>query len=789
MVARWTTRARDGERGVVMNIWHGTPDAPRTPLRVVPEGDISLTVGTWPIEPGQSVWVTWESVGRTGRHEGTAAAEWQHNSEFNSYWAARIGPCLDGDRLTYSIHGSIGAETVDGGSFTVRVKPALYIAWLWHQHQPLYRDPAASGPRACMRFPWVRLHALRDYYSMAALAADHDVHVTINLTPVLLRQIDDYLQGATDLALELTRKPAEKLTKPEIEEVLSTFFDADWHRQVYVHQRYRELFEQRTRGATFSRQDIRDLQMWFNLAWFGYEFRSNAMHLVTGEIVDVHRFVAQQRGFCHDDVLAMLENQYRILRAVVPIHRALQDAGRIEVITTPAFHPILPLLIDTDRAFIDRPGTSLPTRFAYPEDASAQVATASKDYEMRFGRRPSGMWPAEGAVSAPAVDALAEQGITWLATDAGVLARSGQWGYRTSDADVLCQPYRTSGDANSMAAFFRDTDLSDGIGFRYGHYADANAAVDDFMRTLERRFLDRLTGDDDRVLTIVLDGENAWGGYPEDGRPFLNALYHRLATDRRLKTVTFSEYLRGNPDRGIEPHPMQQLARAYDLATGSWIDEPASAPGVDLGTWIGEPEENAAWNLLGGARSAYATANADASLVQRARESLFAAEGSDWYWWFGSDQESRNDAAFDELFRAHLKAVYVALGLEPPAALDDYIVTHPVVWTVTHPIAAIRSTDQLSIRTNCPGRLTYGIDDMPTGEKTLVAVGGVMAGARRFQTTLGPFPQSSQRLDIWFRCEHPGCDGAAPCCTGEKQTIEFKRTRVRARSAAAPRQR
>ena len=771
-----------------MNIWHGTPDTPRAPSRVVPLEGISLTIGTWPIEPDQSVRVTWESVGRNGRHEGTAAAEWQHNSGVNSYWTAHLGPYVDGDRLTYSVHGSNGNETVEGGSFTVRVKPALYVAWLWHQHQPLYRDPAAPRPHASMRFPWVRLHALRDYYSMAALAADQDVHVTINLTPVLLRQIDDYLRGATDVSLELTRKPAERLTKAEIEEVLSTFFDADWHHQVYVHERYRELFEQRTRGVAFSRQDIRDLQMWFNLAWFGYEFRSNDIQLVTGEVVDVHRFVALQRGFSHDDVLAMLENQYRILRAVVPIHRALQEAGRLEVITTPVCHPILPLLIDTDRAFIDRPGTSLPTRFAYPEDASAQIAIASKDYEMRFGRRPSGMWPAEGAVSAQAVDTLAEHRINWLATDAGVLARSGQWGYRTSDADVLCQPYRTSDDSNSMAAFFRDTDLSDGIGFRYGQYARADAAVDDFMRTIEGRFLDRLSGDDDRVLTIVLDGENAWGGYPEDARPFLNALYRRLAADRRLKTVTFSEYLRGNPERGIEPHPIQQLARVYDLATGSWIDEPGSAPGVDLGTWIGEPEENAAWNLLRGARAAYATGNGDASLLERARESLFAAEGSDWYWWFGSDQESRNDAAFDELFRAHLKAVYVALGLEPPGTLDDYIVTHPVVWTFTHPISTIRPTDQLSIRTNCPGRLTYQIDDIPTGEKTLVAVGGVMAGARRFQTTLGPFPASAQRLEFRLSCEHSGCDGIAPCCAGEKQTIAFGQARARARRAAAPRQ-
>jgi alpha-amylase/alpha-mannosidase (GH57 family) len=722
--------------------------------------------------------VEWESIGRSGPTRGSATAQWQYSTGVNSFWTAELGPFEDGDRLTYTIRGSRDTETVNGGPFTATVKPALYMAWLWHQHQPLYRDPETTSPERSFRYPWVRLHAIRDYYSMAALVGEHDVHVTINLTPVLLRQIDDYLQHtATDEAFELSRTPAEKLKKTDVEELLSTFFDADWHHQIYVHERYRELFELRTRGGRFSRQDIRDLQMWFNLAWFGHEFRAGPVRLITGDVIDVQRFVKQQRGFSHDDVLAMLDDQYRILRAVVPIHRALQDAGRIEISTTPACHPILPLLIDSDDAYVDRPGTSLPTRYAHPEDATAQVQLARADYATRFGREPAGMWPAEGAVSAQAVDLIARQGVSWLATDAGVLARSGQWGYRAGEPDVLCQPYRASDEPNPVSLFFRDTDLSDSIGFRYGRHADANAAVDEFMRALEARFLTGLVGDVDRVLTIALDGENAWGGYPDDGRAFLKALYHRLETDARLKTVTFSEYIRGNPERGIDRHPAHQLTRVFQLATGSWIDEPGSAAGVDLGTWIGEREENAAWNLLGGARAALATTSPRTSAANRARASILAAEGSDWFWWFGSDQESSNDAAFDELFRTHLKAVYSALDMEPPDVLDDFIVAHPMVWTFTHPIAAVRRTDRLSIRTNCPGRLTYRVDEMPAETKALAAVGGAMAGTRRFQITLGPFPQSAQRLEFRFHCEHPGCPGGAPCCAGETQTIALGRVR------------
>jgi alpha-amylase/alpha-mannosidase (GH57 family) len=274
------------------------------------------------------------------------------------------------------------------------------------------------------------------------------------------------------------------LTKTEIEEVLSTFFEADWHHQIYIHPRYRELFEQRTAGARFSRQDIRDVQMWFNLAWFGHEFRTGDVRLITRDTVSVHRFVQQEREFSHDDVTEMIEEQYKILRAIVPIHRELQKAGRIEVSTTPAFHPILPLLIDTDHAYIDRPGTSLPTRYAYPDDASAQVALASRDYLTRFGRSPAGMWPAEGAVSTEAVEMIENHGIAWIASDAGVLARSGRWGYRASEPHVLCRPYRVSEDTPSLALFFRDTDLSDGIGFRYRQYTDAQAAVQDFVRAI-----------------------------------------------------------------------------------------------------------------------------------------------------------------------------------------------------------------------------------------------------------------------------------------------------------------
>lgn len=395
------------------------------------------------------------------------------------------------------------------------------------------------------------------------------------------------------------------------------------------------------------------------------------------------------------------------------------------------------------------------------------------------------MWPAEGAVSSDAVDLIRRNDINWIATDAGVLERSGRWGYRTSDPDVLCRPYRVSDADASIAVFFRDTDLSDRIGFRYGQCEDADAAARDFIHEIATRVLDRLTGDEDRVLTIALDGENAWGGYLDDGRPFLRALYRQLSSDARLKTVTFSEFLHGNPARGLGAHPAAQLSRVFERATGSWIDEPGSRPGVDLGTWIGEPEENAAWNLLGMARSDIDRMR-DYPGFERSYDALLAAEGSDWFWWFGSDQDSGKDPEFDELFRAHVRAAYRALDLEAPEALDNAIVAHPVLWTFTHPVPTIRRRDELAIRTNCPGRLTYRIDDSHEQSKVLTAVGGVMAGARHFQIILGPFPASAHRLEFRFDCEHPGCRHESACCLSGQQKIALRSRRGRQTTTRPP---
>ncbi len=760
-----------------MQLWHLTPDAPRLPHRVSPTEHVRLIIGTWPIESGQSIWVTYyvESPGGTSA-EGRSEAVWQRNEGENSYWHVELGAFSQAERVTYTVHSRSLEGEIKGTPVTFRVGPKLYLALLWHQHQPMYKDTSHPVQAGSYIHPWVRFHAIRDYYSMAALVAEHpDVHLTINLTPVLLWQIEDYVErSATDRLLELTLKPAETLNRKEQEEVLSSYFDADWHNQIFPHPRYKELFVQRRERHPFTIQDLRDLQMWFNLAWFGKEFREGDVMLVTGETASARRFIEQGRDFSVSDLEEMIGEQYKIMRAIIPLHRQLQEGGQIEISTTPFYHPILPLLIDTDHATLDRLGASYPHRFAYVEDAESQVRLAAEDYRQRFGQSLRGMWPAEGAVSQSALPLFARHGVRWLATDQGVLARSGQWGYNADDPNILCQPYRAEEGEHAVTLFFRDTALSDAIGFHYYGYTDYEQAARDFVEEIKNRFARQFTGEEDRVLTVVLDGENAWGAYRDDARPFLHALYSLLEQDGEIQTVTFAEYLAGSPARDVAAHPLEAQNKVYGLFTGSWIDENSSAPGVDLGTWIGEDEENRGWELLGQAREFLVKTGAAPDTAPAAFEALYMAEGSDWFWWFGADQDSGNDEEFDDLFRLHLKNIYRGIGTQPPAELDRNIVQHSVLWTFTRPVPQVQPRDRLTIRTNCPGLLTWQCDGGQFYTADLIPAGGVMAGVHRYHITLGPFEPSTQEIRFRFRCMQRGCSGQDICCDPREYIVQIK---------------
>jgi alpha-amylase/alpha-mannosidase (GH57 family) len=643
------------------------------------------------------------------------------------------------------------------------MKPSrLFLALLWHQHQPCYGDFWQSGTRGCFPVPWVRLHSLRDYYPMAALVAGFpEIHLTVSLTPVLLRQIESYSKNdATDRALELTRTPTADLTPDQREEVQRTFFDADWHNEIYPHARYKELFDRRGSGAVLDDRDITDLRMWFNLAWFAPEFQDGNVPLPDGATASVRRFVEKGRDFGEDDIAAMIGEQFKIIRNVVAIHRQLQDAGQIEIATTPFYHPILPLLHDSDLAILDREGSVLPQRFSHAEDAAEQIRTAIDYHTQLFGREPFGMWPPEGAVGESLIGHFTKQGVRWIASDAGVLRRSGKWGYQADRPELNGRVWRAGSDDpdKCVSVFFRDTGLSDAIGFHYSRL-EPEQAVDDFISTLKRRYRGS-GGKDERIVSVILDGENAWGSYRQAGRPFFAELYRRLGSDSEIRTVTFGEWLRGSAERGIAAHRTEDQERVYDLAHASWIDECGSRPGNDLGTWIGEPDENAAWDLLRATRRALGN-GATPATHPRAFDALHAAEGSDWFWWYGTDQQCDAEPLFDELYRQHLRNACTLAGIEPLAVLGLPLVPRVVTWSFPAPVQRLFPGDLFRFRAGCPGVLTWRTGTSPIWRETpLRQSGGAMAGLNVFTSTLGPFDRQIDYLEFHFHC---GCSPSCPC--------------------------
>jgi alpha-amylase/alpha-mannosidase (GH57 family) len=455
-----------------------------------------------------------------------------------------------------------------------------------------------------------------------------------------------------------------------------------------------------------------------------------------------------------DDVDRVIDYQMKIMRNVIPLHLRILAAGQLEISVTPFSHPILPLIADSDLAMIDAAGAVLPPRFRWPEDARAQVEKAALFHRERFGAPPRGMWPSEGSVGEHMVGIVADAGYEWMATDRGVLEKSGKNGFETEDPEVLLAPYRAGKPGHDLSVFFRHTRLSDDIGFTMQGYADYDRAAADFVSWIREGFARRVARPGERVLSIILDGENAWGSYRNCGRAFLKSLYKRLSDDTELVTTTFSEFLDGNPDRGIRAHPREQQDAVAPLFCASWIDEMGSPHGNDLNIWIGSPEENRAWELLGATRKHLAESGASPETHPEAFESMYAAEGSDWFWWFGDDfaLAPGSEWVFDWLFRERLKDVYRYLGETPPPVLDRPIIRQQVVWTEEHPVRAIEPGQVLRIMTTRPGTVRSSTNRWKTfDERELAPSGDVMARLTGYGVALGPFDETTWGVEFVFR--------------------------------------
>jgi alpha-amylase/alpha-mannosidase (GH57 family) len=557
----------------------------------------------------------------------------------------------------------------------------VHLMVLWHMHQPQYRDPSTGR----YVLPWTRLHALKDYWGMVRVLKEFPrVHATFNVVPSLGAQLEEYASGHFDEPWFATAfRGTKELTAEEKSEILTRAFQvnydhllARWPRFVELHSWVHAQGHERALQS-LSERDWRDLQLLSQLAWMDEEY------LASDPVVS--RLARKGTDYTEQDKHDLCAKQIELLGRVLPEYRRAAATGQVEISATPFYHPILPLLCDSDIARVSNPGTPLPVpAFRHPEDAREQLVRARRYHERVFGRAPDGLWPSEGSVSEQALSIAAELGFKWFATDEGVLGHTLHAGFGRdaagvpSNADKLYSPLRVRVSGREMVGFFRDHYLSDLVGFVYSRM-DASAAAEDLHNRI-RAIGERVQIGRPLTVSLILDGENAWEYYPGNGREFLRQFYRRIENDPDIRALTASE----------------AIAAAVEIPTNDGIF-PASWINANFDVWIGSGEDVMAWEHLRRAREFYGQqAEYAAKGFPRAPspeqlaasyEALLGAEGSDWCWWYGPEHSSANDAEFDAFYRKLLTEAYLALGAEAPDVLAEPIKRQPERALVLPPSA------------------------------------------------------------------------------------------------------
>jgi len=673
-------------------------------------------------------------------------------ANYNNTSQNSIFTLTEGNAIFY--HGYIPSSNETMNDTYPKSGATLFLNLIWHQHQPLYLDPQSDQ----LQGPWVRTHGTKDYYDMAAILEQYpNIHYNVNLTSSLLFQLEKYYverlrpfvdvkkawvdtagffaqwRGKTDPWIDLALKPTKDFGKKDMDYLLYNIWNAFGISEVQILRfpAYELLKEKAARREPFSEQDLRDLKFWFYLAHFDPDFLEKRVQLADGTTIDLTDLVEKRddgkyylrKKIAEEDCNRIVAETFKVLSNIVPIHKKLMyhsstHEGQIEVATTPFYHPILPLIFDTELAKICQPNDSMPDRFSYPEDADAHVEKAIEYYTKTFGQTPQGMWPGEGSVAQEIVPIFGKNGIRWIATDEKILARSRPYN------QPKFYPYGVFAGRNaedSVVVVFRDTELSDKIGFTYQNYRGEDAA-DDFIKSILRYA--PVPGDSERLLTVILDGENAWEWYrlDNDAKEFLHALYRKLSAlyeTKQIVSVTMSEYIGGNSKRGVAAHPISSMRKLEWLYPGSWIN-------ANYDTWIGEDEENRAWNYLLAARqdleqsglaqpdpkSPEPAAGSRQYLAYKAWEEMYAAEGSDWFWWYGTDQTApAGDKPFDIAYITHLKNIYAfarqAGGRMPEREFKEIIVDHTESIRRSQGAMAQSRTDSVSVVFQCDARALY----------------------------------------------------------------------------------
>ncbi|MFM9834873.1 MAG: glycoside hydrolase [Methylophilaceae bacterium] len=560
------------------------------------------------------------------------------------------------------------------------IQPKLLISLYWHMHQPDYRD-SLTGEYV---LPWTYLHAIKDYSDMAYhLEANPKARVSFNFVPILLEQLEDYanqyktrfvkdpilkLLGAKDLWM-ISRKERRLIKdscfKSFHEKMLKPFPD---------YERLYKMFQFLTEDGRddliyLSGQYLSDLLVWYHLAWMGESVRQNNAL--------VKKLMAKGKQFSNEDRLALFDLIGELITNLIPRYKKLAQAGQIELTSTPYHHPILPLLIDFETTHDAIPNAILPKCKAYvggKQRALEHIRDAQTSHKKRFGIASHGMWPSEGAVSKDSLLLMAQEGVDWAASGENVLVnslrKSNPSKALVSRHDYLYKPYKVSNGDNEIMCFFRDDRLSDKIGFEYSKIHSAED-VGDFVRTLEHIY-QTYQREENPVVSVILDGENAWEYYPYNGHYFLTELYEALANHPNIEMVTPSDVVKSikNPAKNLKSNYKIHCGNLPEISAGSWVYGTFS-------TWIGSLDKNRGWDLLCNAKKVYdkvMKANKlSAEEKKKCERQLSVCEGSDWFWWLGDYNAAMSVSSFDQLYRRNLTNLYVLLKLPVPDELDTPI--------------------------------------------------------------------------------------------------------------------
>lgn len=520
----------------------------------------------------------------------------------------------------------------------------LRIAFLWHNHQPYYEKDGE------FILPWLRFHAVKDYSDLFRLLDEFpNINQTLNIVPSVFLQIEEYLtKGTKDIVQKLTLIPAEKLTKQEKQKILDLFFICNENNLIRPNWRYYQLYEiylQDSALEKYSIQDWLDLQVWYNLAWLGEYSKSVGLG---------KRLYNKGYNFTEIEKVSLLELHDEIMASIIPLYKRLHSFGQLELSTTPFYHPILPLLINSEIAKEANPGNlSVEPVYIFPEDAVRQIELAIEAFEGNFNHIPNGFWPAEGSISDDTISIFIDKKIQWLATDELVLKASES--LQTGLEKYF--PRKFSNSRGDIVIFFRDNILSDKIGFQYSNWLPEDA-VSNFINSLTeiRNSIIQTYGEESlkfAVVPIILDGENCWEFYPQNGFEFLRKLYSELSFNTTLKTIKFSD--------AIFDQSPNYLNEINHIQAGSWIN-------ANFNIWAGHLDDIAAWNMLSKVRFIFEEKkeNLNIELVEKIYNKILIAEGSDWFWWYGPEHNAPNKNDFDVLFRWHIKEIYNLMGEKVP---------------------------------------------------------------------------------------------------------------------------